>query len=125
MEVVGWQELKLEATEGVGDRLNESTGLDGSRNERGEVDVKLRESGIGVDTPRALASLARRCGDKGIFGGRHVGDAAKVWELATSLPFRGWLDMLVYMFPSFCNLQSGTSFVCSGMYKHLETEVGH
>lgn len=27
-------------------------------------------AGMGVDTPRALASLARRCGDSGVRGGR-------------------------------------------------------
>ena len=33
-----------------------------------------RVAGTGVDTPRALASIASRWGARGDFGGRHVGD---------------------------------------------------
>lgn len=34
----------------------------------------LWTAGIGVDTPRAFASFAKRCGGSGDLGGAHVGD---------------------------------------------------
>ena len=36
----------------------------------------LSEDGMGVETPSALASLARRSGARGVFGLVHVGDNA-------------------------------------------------
>lgn len=60
--------------EGVGDRqLRSDEGVDLPRKVE---DRKVEEgpvAGEGVDTPRALAKAARRCGGNGDLGGPHAG----------------------------------------------------
>lgn len=64
--------------EGVGERLIISCGR-GDGDGLGEGAVKETEkawgwvAGIGVGTPRTLASFASLCGDRGVLGGAHVG----------------------------------------------------
>lgn len=60
--------------EGVGDRGIRSIELADSEKERDKNEVPGRVAGTGVDTPRALASMASRWGGRGDLGGRHVGD---------------------------------------------------
>lgn len=62
--------------EGVGDRLNAS-GLTGVSEDDLKKRVCLSEDGMGVDTPSALASFAKRSGARGVFGLVHVGDNAE------------------------------------------------
>lgn len=60
--------------EGVGERRRSIGLFEDSENERDRNWVGLFVTGIGVETPRAFASLARRWGGNGDFGGAHVGD---------------------------------------------------
>lgn len=77
LEVEGEYELKpIEdaVADGVGERLMSMGLFEDSENERDKNWVGLLVAGIGVETPSALASLARRWGGNGDFGGPHVGD---------------------------------------------------
>jgi hypothetical protein len=53
-----------------------------------------------VDTPRAFASFASRCGGNGAFGGRHVGESAAEtedrWE-ERGVSLGSTVDMIVDM----------------------------
>lgn len=74
-----------DAAEGVGDRLRWSGGPADSEKDRDinedAPDGWFKLAGMGVDTPRALASFARRWGGKGAFGCFHVGDCTVGGEL--------------------------------------------
>ena len=71
--------------EGVGERRRCSGGpvdseKDRDRNDGALVDGSAKLAGIGVETPSAFASFARRWGASGLFGGRHVGDSVAPGE---------------------------------------------
>ena len=97
-----WEDAK----DGVGDRLNASGNV-GDVDEGGIVgdsglSVKAWGAcvaGTGVETPRALASFASRCGGKGERGAGHVGCAAfeEVGERCDELSASLWcvLGMMV------------------------------
>jgi hypothetical protein len=59
---------------GLGDPLNVSVEIVGDAKADGEGDSTRGMAGKGVDTPKAFASFASRCGGRGVLGGAHVGD---------------------------------------------------
>lgn len=82
--------------EGVGD-LARSIVLADSEKERVRYDVPAWVAGIGVETPRALASFASRWGVRGDFGDRQDGERAAVGERADGVVRLCWRALVGMM----------------------------